>query len=113
MHSGDLVVWDSLAISECVSETFLDGRGWPAQLRHSSLGYSIGKWIDEDGDGRNDVLEIETRAIKGPHVYDSSGVPFHRDERAIVKERIRLDKTNSNVLRNEITTIAGLLASDK
>jgi len=86
-----------------------DGRNWPAQLRHSSLGYSIGKWIDEDGDGRYDVLEVETRAIKGPHVYDSSGMPFHRDERAIVKERIRLDKTNSNVLRNEITTIDNAL----
>jgi glutathione S-transferase len=30
LHRGDLVVWDSLAISEYVSETFLDGRGWPS-----------------------------------------------------------------------------------
>jgi hypothetical protein len=29
-------------------------------------GYSIGKWVDEDGDGRYDVLEVETRALKGP-----------------------------------------------
>ncbi|HJT98332.1 MAG TPA: glutathione S-transferase, partial [Rhodanobacteraceae bacterium] len=29
LHRGDLVVWDSLAIGEYVSETFLDGRGWP------------------------------------------------------------------------------------
>src|SRR6266849_10731458 len=36
-------------------------------------------------------------------------MPFHRDEGAIVKERIRLDKTNSNVLRNEITTIDNAL----
>jgi len=27
----------------------------------SSIGYSIGKWIDEDGDGRYDTLEAETR----------------------------------------------------
>ena len=92
-----------------VRRIYTDGRNWPAQLKHSSLGYSIGKWIDEDGDGRYDVLEVETRAIKGPHVFDSSGMPFHRDERAIVKERIRLDKTNSNVLRNEITTIDSAL----
>jgi hypothetical protein len=86
-----------------------DGRGWPAQLKVSSLGYSIGKWIDEDGDGRYDTLEAETRGLKHPHVYDSSGTPFHPDERAVVKERIRLDKTNPNVLRNEITVIDNAL----
>ena len=26
---GDITVWDSLAICEYVSETYLDGRGWP------------------------------------------------------------------------------------
>jgi glutathione S-transferase len=30
LHHDALVVWDSLAICEYVSETFLDGRGWPA-----------------------------------------------------------------------------------
>lgn len=29
LHDGDLVVWDSLAICEYVSERYLDGRGWP------------------------------------------------------------------------------------
>jgi hypothetical protein len=86
-----------------------DGRAWPAQLKPSSLGYSIGKWIDEDGDGRYDTLEAETRGLKHPHVYDSSGTPFHPDERAVVKERIRLDKANPNMLRNEITTIDNAL----
>jgi hypothetical protein len=91
-----------------VRRIYTDGRDWPAQLQHSSLGYSIGKWIDEDRDGRYNVLEIETRGLKNPHVYDSSGMPFHRDEGAIVRERIRLDKTN-DVLRNEITTIDSAL----
>ena len=37
-------------------------------------GYSIGKWIDEDGDGVYDVLEVETRGpFKGPRTYDASG----------------------------------------
>jgi len=92
-----------------VRRIYTDGRDWPAQVKPSSLGYSIGKWIDEDGDGRYDTLEAETRGLKHPHVYDSSGMPFHPDERAIVKERIRLDKTNSNMLRNEITTIDNAL----
>jgi hypothetical protein len=82
---------------------YTDGRAWPARLQHSTLGTSIGRWIDEDGDGRYDLLEVETRGIKGPHVYDASGIPFHPDESAIVKERIRLDR-RSDVLRNEITT---------
>jgi glutathione S-transferase len=30
LHHDGLVVWDSLAICEYVSEIFLDGRGWPA-----------------------------------------------------------------------------------
>jgi hypothetical protein len=92
-----------------VRRIYTDGRDWPAQLKPSSLGYSIGKWIDEDGDGRYDTLEAETRGLKHPHVYDSSGMPFHPDERAIVKERIRLDKSNPNMLRSEITTIDNAL----
>ena len=92
-----------------VRRIYTDGRDWPAQLKPSSLGYSIGKWIDEDGDGRYDTLEAETRGLKHPHVYDSSGAPFHPDERAVVKERIHLDKTNPNMLRNEITTIDNAL----
>ena len=82
-----------------------DGRAWPAQLKPSSLGYSIGRCIDEDGDGRYDTLEAETRGLKHPHVYDSSGAPFHPDNETIVQERIRLDPADRDVLRNEITTI--------
>jgi hypothetical protein len=92
-----------------VRRIYTDGRGWPAQLKPSALGYSIGKWIDEDGDGRYDTLEAETRGLQHPHVYDSSGAPFHPDERAIIKERIRLDRTNPNMLRNEITVIDNAL----
>ena len=29
---------------------FTDGRGWPADLEPSAAGYSIGQWIDSDGD---------------------------------------------------------------
>jgi hypothetical protein len=45
----------------------------------------------------------------GPHSYDSSGIPFHEDGRAIVRERIASDKTNPSVLRNEITSIDSAL----
>ena len=43
---------------------YTDGREWPAKLTPTFVGTSIGKWLDEDGDSRFDVLTIETRASK-------------------------------------------------
>jgi hypothetical protein len=83
---------------------YTDGRDWPAELEPTFAGYSIGKWIDQDGDGRYDVLEVETRGIKGPHSYDANGIPFHKDGEAVIKERIHLDKDNPDILRDDITT---------
>jgi len=84
---------------------YTDGRDWPANAEPTFTGYSIGKWIDEDSDGRYDVLEVETRNFKGPRVYDASGIPLHADNATIVKERISLDKADRNILHDEITTI--------
>jgi hypothetical protein len=88
---------------------YTDGRDWPTNEEPSFSGYSIGKWIDEDGDGRYDVLEVETRNLKGPRIFDPSGIPFHKDNATIVKERISLDKADPNILRDEITTIDNAL----
>ena len=41
LHRGDLVVWDSLAISEYVNETFLDGRGWPVDANERAVARAI------------------------------------------------------------------------
>jgi hypothetical protein len=88
---------------------FTDGRDWPKSSEPTFAGYSIGKWVDEDGDGKYDVLEVETRGFKGPRVYDASGLPLHRDNQSIFKERIYLDKTNPNILHDEITVIDNAL----
>jgi hypothetical protein len=88
---------------------FTDGRDWPTNQEPTFAGYSIGKWIDEDGDGKFDVLEVETRNFKGPRVYDSSGLPLHRDNQSVFKERIYLDKSNPNLLHDEITVIDNAL----
>jgi hypothetical protein len=88
---------------------YTDGRPFPDQITHSYSGYSVGHWEDTDGDGRYDTLVVETRGIKGPHSYDNSGIPFHEDEQAVVKERIYSDKTNPNLLWDEITTIDNAL----
>jgi hypothetical protein len=84
---------------------FTDGRDWPKNSDPTYAGYSIGKWIDEDGDGRYDVLEVETRNLKGPRLYDATGLALHRDNQSIFKERIYLDKANPNLLHDQITVI--------
>src|SRR6266581_3529563 len=84
---------------------YTDGREWPANLAHSANGYSIGKWLDQDSDGRYHTLVVETRGLKNPHSYDSSGTPFHKDDATVVTERIALDKTNPDVMHDEVTTI--------
>ena len=84
---------------------FTDGRDWPAQIQASLIGYSIGRWIDTDGNGKYDVLEVETRGFSGPRAYDASGIPLHDDNETIVKERIYLDTTDPNILHDEVTVM--------
>jgi len=84
---------------------FTDGRDWPAQIEPSYAGYSIGKWIDADGDGRYDVLEVETRGLKGPRTFDSTAIPLHKDNQTVIKEGIFSDKADPNILHDEITVI--------
>jgi len=51
------------------------------------------------------VLEVETRQLAGPRALESSGLPLHRDNETIVKERIHLDKENPDILHDEVTTV--------
>ncbi len=82
---------------------YTDGRNWPDNAEPSFSGTSIGKWDGADRDGRFQVLAVETRGMKNPRSYDSSGMPFHRDNQAVVRERIYLDRADPNMLRDEIT----------
>jgi hypothetical protein len=84
---------------------FTDGRDWPKEIEPTFAGYSIGTWIDEDGDGRYDVLEVETRGFKGPRAYDETGLPLHFDNQSVFKERIYRDKIDPNIMHDIITTI--------
>ena len=93
-----------IADYDALRRVFTDGRDWP-DFEPTFAGYSIGKWIDEDGDGKYDVLEVETRNFKGPRVYDASGLPLHRDNQSIFKERIYLDPANPDLLHDQITVI--------
>jgi hypothetical protein len=86
---------------------YTDGRDWPANMYDDPQfsGYSIGKWVDPDDEGRYGALMVETRGLKNPRTYDATGIPFHADGRTIIRERIYLDQTNPNALHDDITVI--------
>jgi hypothetical protein len=88
---------------------YTDARSFPTNEEPSLMGYSIGQWLDTDGDGRYDTLEVETRNLKGPRTFETTGLPMHKDNQTVVKERIALDKGNPDILVNEITTIDNAL----
>jgi hypothetical protein len=84
---------------------YTDGRDWPTDAEPSYFGYSIGHWIDEDHDGKFDVLEVETRNFMGPRSFDNAGIPLHADNQTIIKERIFRDRQNAGLLHDVMTTI--------
>jgi hypothetical protein len=85
---------------------FTDGRGWETDVEATYDGYSLGRWVDESGDGHYSLLEVETRGpFKGPRAFDASGLPLHFDNQSIFKERFHLDKNDANLLHDEITVI--------
>jgi hypothetical protein len=88
-----------------VRRIYTDGRDWPEDWLPGLHGFSIGRWIDTDGDGGYDTLEVETRGFSGPRVFDDSGLPLHRNNRSIIKERYYLDRADRNILHNEMTVI--------
>ena len=97
-----------ILIGHDIRRIFTDGRDWrdwPKDAEPSFLGYSIGHWVDSEGTGHFDTLEVETRFLKGPRPLDPSGMPTHVDNESIIKERIFLDKTKPDVLHDEITLI--------
>jgi hypothetical protein len=91
--------------SRPIRRIFTDGRDWPKDIEPTYHGYSIGRWGEEDANGRYTVLEVETRGFKGPRAYDATGLPLHFDNQSIFKERFHLDKSDPNVLHDEITVI--------
>jgi hypothetical protein len=88
---------------------YTDGRDWPAEIRPSYAGYSIGRWEDADGDGRYDTLVVETRGMKHPRSYESSGIPLHEDNQAVIKEKFYVDPANPKQLNDEITVVDSAL----
>jgi len=98
-------------VNDSYRRIYTDGRDWPAEDDYelTYTGYSIGKWVDENGDGKYDVLEVETRLLKAPRTYDASGIPFHKDGKTIIKERFYLDAADPNTIYDDITVFDNAL----
>ena len=75
---------------------YTDGRSWPEHAQPAFRGYSIGRWV-EDATGRYASLLVETRYLKGPRTFDADGMPLHKDNQTIVKERIYLDRADADL----------------
>ena len=98
-----------LSNSDHLRRIFTDGRDWPKNPQPTYGGYSIGRWIDEDGAGRFDVLESETRYFKGPRAFDASGLPLAFDNQSVFKERFFIDKQNPEIIHDLTTVIDNAL----
>jgi hypothetical protein len=90
-------------VNDSYRRIYTDGRQIPADAELTYAGYSIGKWVDTKGTGRYNELQIETRAFKGPRVFDASGLPLDHDDQSVIRERIYLDEKDANTLYDEIT----------
>ena len=89
---------------------FTDGRDWPKDLRADLCGL-LDRQMDRRGRRRplRRARSRDARPFKGPRVYDFTGLPLHYDNQSIFKERIYLDKTDPNILHDEITVIDNAL----
>jgi hypothetical protein len=94
-----------ISLGSDLRRIFTDGRPWPEDLPATYQGYALGRWLDTTGSGTYDTLEAETRGpFKGPRAYDATGLPLAFDNESVFKERFHLDKNDSNLLHDEITT---------
>ncbi len=86
---------------------FTDGRTWPKNIDALATfnGYSIGRWVDDDNDGKYDALEVETRSFKGPRNFDQEGIPLHEDQQSVITERFYGDKADKDLLHIQITVV--------
>ena len=80
---------------------YTDGRDWPADEPPTLGGYSIGRWINEDGDGRYDALEVETRNFTGPRVFwrDDAALRWLASSRATYERKQRYETGQSWITR--------------
>jgi len=62
LADGDITVWDSLAICEYISETYLDGKGWPQPHKARAYARSISAEMHSGFSNLRKALSMNVRA---------------------------------------------------
>ena len=63
LHDNNLVIWDSLAICEYVSEQYLNGRGWPADPRARAIARSCSAEMHSGFFALREQMPMNCRAV--------------------------------------------------
>ena len=63
LHDLDLIVWDSLAICEYISEQYLDGQGWPAEAEDRALARSYCAEMHSSFFALREAMPMNCRAV--------------------------------------------------
>ncbi|MEL6938163.1 MAG: glutathione S-transferase family protein [Cyanobacteria bacterium J06598_1] len=69
---GEVVVWDTLAIDEYVSEQYLAGKGWPADVARRAKARAICAEMHAGFMGLRSELPMNCRALRTVHPSDTA-----------------------------------------
>ena len=96
-----------LSVPAHARRIFTDGRDWPGKSAAEAYGgYSIGRWIDKDGDGTYDVLESEKRGISRVRAPSTqAGCRWPSTINRSSRSGSLIDKTNSDIMHILTTVI--------
>lgn len=87
LHDNDLIVWDSLAICEYISEQYLGGKGWPADAKKRAIARSCCAEMHSGFFTLRGAMPMNCRAVK-------RRVPITAD---LQKEISRIDSIWTNL----------------
>ena len=88
LHDKDLVIWDSLAICEYISERYLEGRGWPDSLEKRAQARSCAAEMHSGFFHLRGEMPMNCRA-EGRHVERSAALQKDIDRIDDLWQRLR------------------------
>jgi len=94
----------SISRITCRAASIPTGAASRPMRNRRSRAYSIGQWLDTDGDGRYDTLEAETRNLKARAPTRRPDFRCTRTTRRRQGAHRARTKSNPDILVNEITT---------
>jgi len=75
---NELAVWDSMAICEYVSETYLDGKGWPADKKQRAIARAIAAEMHSGLSALRNALPMNCRATRRVELTEQAKADIQR-----------------------------------